>query len=654
MKKITWIFTLLALASVMAFAAGQQQSDSKQDATVVPITTVNSSTATTSMKYGEAPELTELVKTGKIPAVEQRLPKEPMVVTNVPEIGQYGGTWRMVSIGASDRMQLAYKNMEHLGRWNDAFTEVLPSFAKKWELLDGGKTIVISLREGTRWSDGELYTTEDIRFFWEDVLKFPDLKMAQSLYSVNGQLGELKIIDKNTFSITWQSPNYTFPELFYSYEFSMIYYPAHYLKQFHPKYTEKTKIDEAMKKAGFTVWTEYFNDITRLWNNPGTPTIDAWVVENKNDQAVQLLKRNPYYWKVDKSGNQLPYINEQRRTLLPDAQAMLLKALAGEVDYQSRRLAGVDNRPIAVQNQEKGDYTIVNLKGTGENAEVIMFNYFQEDSYKANLYMKKDFRVALSLAINRKEMNDVLVMGLGNPGNSIVGPQHPLYDQAIADKYAVYDPVQANKLLDGLGLTKKDSEGYRLRTDTGKRLSLELGTPGETMPKRGHEMIKEYWKQVGIELNVVYRERTLWHEVRTAYKFDLTSFNALAATFGGPSYSFAPQYYFAHSDYTYHGQKWADWVMSDGKKGVEPPPDLKPSIQRLYAIYKAIPTTPTSSERMKLEKEMLQIEADSMFMIGTYNMPAIGFYAFVKNSMRNIPSTLVTQQRDTCAWYIKK
>jgi len=624
------------------YAKGQEE---KSPATVAPVV------ANTSK---EAPELAELVKSGALPPLAQRLPKEPLVVENVPDIGQYGGAWRMVHLGPSDRNQMMYKNMEHFGRWNDTYTKIVPSLAKKWEMIDGGKTIVMYLREGTKWSDGTPFTTEDIRFFWEDVLKYPDLKIPQALYSSGGVLGDLKVIDKFTFSITWPNPNYTFEEKFYSYEFSMPYYPAHYLKQFHPKYTEKAKIDEAMKNANFTVWTEYFVDLTRLWNNPGTPTLDAWIVQNKNDQPVQVFKRNPYYWKVDKAGNQLPYINEQLRTLVPDAQAMLLKALAGEVEYQARRVNGVTNRPIAVQNQEKGDYKVVNVPDAGQTSATIYFNFFQADKYKAELYKDKRFRIALSVALNRKEMNDVLAMGLGYPGNANVGPKHILFDKAQAEKYAQFDPAEANRLLDEIGLTKKDSEGFRLRTDNGKRLTLELGSTGEFLPKRGDEMIKEYWKQIGIELNVVYRERTLWHEVRKAYSFDLSSFVGGAALIGGPTYSASPQYYFAHADYTYFGQKWADWVMSGKKTGEEPPADLKPAIERLYTIYTQIPMIATSEERLKLEKEMLQIHADSIMQFSTYMVPAVGLYAFVKNNLGNTVDPINPQQRDTGAWYIKK
>ncbi|MFH1571268.1 MAG: ABC transporter substrate-binding protein, partial [Gemmatimonadota bacterium] len=315
----------------------------------------------------------------------------------------------------------------------------------------------------------------------------------------------------------------------------------------------------------------------------------------------------------------------------------------------------VNNRTVLVENQQRGQYRVVPVGNPGGNAAAIFFNYWQDDPYKMRLYNDLSFRIALSEAINRQEINEVLYKGLGNPGNAFTGPGLPMYDQANADRYAAYDPDRANHLLDSLGLSRRDGQGFRRRQDNGQRLSMviNLYSEGAVGPGELMELIKKYWAEVGLELGIRPMERTLWHAARQAYDFDLSSYQNVVDYPGRPAYAFAPQWYFAHNQYVYWGQKWADWLMTGGKKGVPAPAGAR----RLYEILQEIPATRSAEERRALQREAHRIDAENLWMIGTLNGPPQGSFFVARNDFRNIPTSDAYFDMETCetsSWFFKR
>lgn len=607
----------------------------------------------------EAPELAALVAAGRLPPLSERLPREPFVVEAVEESGRYGGDWRQVHLGAPDRMQNVYLMQEHLGRWDRAHSRVVPSVAKGWEWSPDGRTVTFHLRPGMKWSDGDDFDADDFVFWYEDMIKFPLLadRIDDQELQVGGALAQLVKVDQYTFTITFAAPNYIFEEMLPSYEFEAIV-PSHYLKRFHPRYAGQARIDSAMAVDGASVWKDWFylKYYPMSPQSVGTPTLWAWTQTNALDQPVQVLARNPYYWKVDTEGRQLPYVDRIVRTLMPNSEAMLLKAVAGEVDYQSRRITGVKNRTVLVENQERGRYRVVPAGNPGFNESVLFFNFWQDrDPLRQRLYNDLAFRVALSVAINRQEINEILYKGLANPGNALTGPESPLYDQANADRHAEYDPDQANRLLDSLGLARRDGQGFRLRPDNGQRFSMvvNLYSEGAVGPSELMELVKKHWAAVGLELGIRPMERTLWHAARQAYDFDLSSYTMGVDFPGRPSYAFAPQFYFAHNQYVYWGQRWADWLMTGGQKGVAAPPGAR----RLYEILQQLPSVPSLEGRRELQREAHRIYAENLWMIGMLNGPPQGNYFVARNDFRNIPTQdayFDPEANETSHWFFKR
>lgn len=633
MKRLLSMALCLVVGAGLALASGAQE---RPDPTAAP--SVN-------LDLMEAPEFAEMVAAGELPPVGERLPENPVVLDGVDGLGSYGSAWRQVHLGANDRFQNMYHIQEHLGEWNKEFSAVVPSVAESWEWSNGGRTITFTLREGMKWSDGDDFDTDDFAFWYNDVLMNDELGQDRSVLSVGGRVAEFEQIDDLRFRFNFAEPNYIFEELLPSYLLDPIM-PSHYLKQFHPAYADMEDIEAAMADAGFEVWSEFFTKLFRFMdpNAIGVPTIRAWYQTNGIDEPVQVLARNPYYWKVDTAGRQLPYLDRIERRLMSDVEAMTLAALAGEVDLQFRRVDGVARRPAAVENQVSGNYTIVDVGAIGFQPWVVYFNWYQDDQLKADLYADLRFRRALSIGMNREQINDLVYKGLGNPSNSQVGPTYIAYDETTANMNAEYDPVAAAALLDEVGLTETDSDGFRLRPDTGDRLTLvvNLFQPGLGFGPEVWEIIKTNWAEIGIDVAIRPTERSLWHEARSSYDFDLSSYQGQGARPGNSSY-LAAQVYAAHGEYTYWGQKWADWLMSDGATGVEPPDDVK----RIYEIYLQMPSVASRADRADLEREVQRTFAEQLYIIGTLNEPSQGRFGYRHNTFMNVDTDVEYYSSET-------
>jgi len=590
---------------------------------------------TPATKYREAPQLAELVEKGELPPVDERLPKEPLVVEPVEEVGQYGGTWRQLHIGPVDLAQNWYMLHEPLGRYTMDFSKVVPNLPKGWEFSEDAKTITIYLREGMKWSDGEPFTADDFMFWYNDIVLNDELSPTKpSQLKRAGEVGVMEKLDDYTIRITFKEPYGAFEEfLTFPAWWAQLYQPAHYLKAFHKDYADSEELEAAMKKEGFDTWTELFAAKTAKFNNPGTPDVMPWIVQNSVEDPIQTLERNPYYWKVDPAGNQLPYIDKVTRTLVPDAEALLLKAIAGDADYQSRRVSSLANYPVVMENREKGDYRVLPNLSPQTNFGTIFFNYSHKDPVLKDLFLQRDFRIALSVAIDREEINQLLFKGQATPGQATVAPGSPWFEEEFLTKHAQYDPDQANQLLDGLGLTERDDEGFRLRAD-GKRLSLvDLAfTPWPDENVEIQELVKGYWKAVGVELIVKPTDRQLWGTQVHAGEHDVASYAANLGFFGNPP---TVRETFCISESGQHwAPQWGLWYQTEGKEGEEPPEEVK----KLQSLYERILSEPSAKRRIRLSKEGLALHADNVWMIGIVAGPKLGTFTIAKNNFRNVPS----------------
>ncbi|NPV06981.1 MAG: ABC transporter substrate-binding protein [Anaerolineae bacterium] len=586
--------------------------------------------ATPASKYSEAPELAALVAEGKLPPVDERLPKEPLVVEVVEEIGQYGGVWRQLHMGTTDLWQNYYKTAEFLGKFNPEGV-IVPNVAKGWEFSDDGKTITIYLREGMKWSDGAPFTTDDVMFWYEDIILNDELTPAKpSQLQRAGKLGVVEKVDDYTFTITWEEPYGAFYDHLSTFR---MWQPAHYLKRFHAKYARKEELEAAMKEEGFDTWTDLFGAKTAFANNPGTPDFMPWNPTNYVDAPVQVWERNPYYYKVDPAGNQLPYINRLERTLLPDAEAILLKAIAGEADFESRRIENVQNYPVVKENEEKGGYRVILEDNAGSNIGTTFFNYAHQDEYLRELFLEKDFRVAMSHALDRQEIADIVHKGLTPPSQVSVAQSSIWWEEWYSTNYIEYDPDKTNELLDSLGLDQRDDEGYRLRPD-GQRLMLinYIFDEARTSAVEMAELSKDYWNAVGVNVVNNPLDRQLWEVQTAALEHDLSAY---IANFGHKTQTPIQQLvmFCVSAGSTHWARAWALWYQSGGREGVEPPEKIK----ELQSIYEQCMAETSVERRNELIKQACANHAENLWMIGVVNESDYGRFMVVKNNLRNVP-----------------
>lgn len=598
-------------------------------------------------EYHEAPQLAELVAAGELPPVAERLPKNPIVVKPEETIGKYGGQLRNNITGQNTlrSSEAGYFNYEPLTIHNPQ-GEIVPNVAESWEWSDDYTVLTLHLREGIKWSDGVPFTADDLLFWWEDYILNDELVPSKPTLLTRGeQLAEFSKVDDYTVQFAFAEPYALFTTYLGSWGFprtdptSM---PKHYLSQFHPNYVEMEEIEAMMQEEGFDNWVDFFQHV-RSFDNPDKPSISAWIPNEWPPQPIQTYHRNPYYWKVDTAGNQLPYIDELRTIRVADPEATLLKTIAGEFDFvRIAYLGGPANLPVLAENKESGNYRFAYANWMPNSFANIMFNFTTQDPVKRELYNDVRFRRALSVAINREEIVKLIYKGGVFP--SQVAPAYgPPYhgESELFQSYAQFDPDLANQLLDEIGLTERDSEGFRLGPN-GEELLLVISAttawPVET--PQVMELVKNYWAEVGIRATVKPEAGELWAARHNAGEHDIS---ARGAHFGGgPVHPTLNSNTFALSGWQW-APDWALWLDTNGAQGVEPPDDVK----RLRQLREQILGEPDEAKRNELMQEVFRIHMDNLWSIGiVVDDPKFGQLTVVNNRLRNVPTWSISGE-----WY---
>jgi len=579
-------------------------------------------------KFNEAPNLAELVKQGKLPPVEKRLPDEPAVIEPLEETGQYGGIWRRAWLGPSDSPGPGRITYDSTVRWNLTGTNIIPNVVKSWKISKDGKLITLYLRKGMKWSDGEPFTADDITFWFDDIASNKELNpVFPSWLAPGGVPGKAKKIDDYTVELSFTQPHGLILEFL---AINWIFAPKHYLKQFHPKYADQKKLEEEAKKAGFNTWYQYFQNRNDWIQNPDLPTIRAWKPANPPDSKVWIMERNPYYWKVDTAGNQLPYIDRITHELVTNAEMVTMKAVAGELDMQLRHINFLDYT-LLKENEKKGEYRVIRwIPALGADVGIFV-NQNVKDPELKKLFTNIRFRQALSIAINREEINQLIYHGVGKPRAATVIPQSPYYDPSIEKLNAEYDPARANKLLDSLGLTKRDKDGFRLRAD-GKTLSITINVAPVFGPWTDVcEMIKGYWEKIGIKTAVNVIERALLYSRAYAGEFE-----TMAWSVDRSSQPWAyPIWWVPWTTESFFAPLTAVYFNTKGSGG-EPP--ATEDLKKVRELYDKMLTSPNPAQRQKLAHEILRLHAKNAWVIGTVGLvPSTMCIGVVKNYFKNVP-----------------
>jgi len=506
-------------------------------ATAVP-TQPPAATAAPVSKYKEAPALAELVKAGKLPVVDQRLPKNPCVMTGYEGIGKYGGTWRRAFQGVSDNWGPT-KVIDRAWGWFDKNLNLVPRLLESWSVSPDGKVWTIKLREGLKWSDGKAdYTTDDIAFWFQYELQ--NKKLTPGFQTPWGDpdktMVKFQTVDKYTATFTYGKPK---PMFIYNMTRGgtgggptiapLPVSPSHYMKAFHEDTTtDKDALAADVKKRGFADWQTYYMQFARQWNmNPDRPTLGAWVGKNTLTDEIFTMERNPYFFAVDSQGNQLPYIDKvTHRVYQASAPDVLtLRVTNGEIDMQYR-LMSIANLPVYKAGETKGDYKTI----LGALASHVCFNCNLTTKNKplAEFFNQRDARIAMSLAINRDNINQLVYNGLLTPRQYSPTKASPQYYEKLTTAYIKYDPDTANKMLDAAGYTKKDANGIRLYRDGSGPISFTIeGTNsiGGTDSDAANLMSKDLAK-VGIQATYKFVERSLYTQHYTANDIEAGWFGA--------------------------------------------------------------------------------------------------------------------------------
>ena len=596
----------------------------------------------------EIDPLKSQVGAGALPPLTERLPDNPLVVTPTDRIGKHGGTWNHALVGGGSFVMLVrYQGYEPQVRFNPDWTTVEPNVAQTVEVNDDATVYTFELRQGMKWSDGQPYTTEDVRFWFEDVFQNTDIgaTRSQSYWSSGGELAKLDIIDQHSFRVTFSSPNgLVLQNMARAAQDNTTRSPAHYLKQFHIKYNEKA--NELAKERGFDDWVALFHresgimDENVYYQNSNRPTLEAWAFTSApgEDTERAVAERNPYYFKVDTEGQQLPYFDRVVYQMVADPQVLLLKTLQGEIDYMGLYINTPANKPILFESKEKGNYDFFTLKQTAANAMVFMLNLNHTDPVKNELFNNRDFRVALSHAIDRQAMIDAVFVGQGKPAQPSILESDPLHNPVLSYQHTEYDPDKANEILDTI-IPNRDAEGYRLDKN-GERVTIifEIDQARTTFLDM-FELALPNFQDVGIDAQMRTMDRSLWEtRVRSGRDFDASAHQFGAN--GGIGAMLDPRYFVPFSRNSFYASGWALYYSNPtAENAIEPPAGVKAQQDR----YRKLLATADPQDQKAIMAEILE-EAAKQFLVFGVTLPPDS-YGVIKNDMvntlREMPNSFV-------------
>jgi len=578
----------------------------------------------------ETPMLQEEVSAGKLPGIEKRLPQAPLVVHlgAGAHLGMHGGTLQSLAGRSRDtRLFTIYGYARLVGY--DTSLKIVPDIAESYEVVEG-RIFTFRLRKGHRWSDGHPFTTEDFRYWWDDVANNRELSPSGPPrdMQVDGEFPKVEYLSDTAVRYTWSKPNPNFLPRLAGTSPLFIFRPAHYLRQFHKKYNPKVAKADAEGTAK-RKWSAVHNRMDNLYesDNPALPSLQPWVNTTKPPADRFVAVRNPYFHRVDERGRQLPYVD---RFVLGIADSKLIPAKtgAGEADLQARDL-NFNNYTFLKQHEKTNGYQTL-LWRAAKGSHVALFpNLNVNDPEWRKLLRDVRFRRALSLAIDRSLVNQVLYFGLAIESNDTVLEASPLYLPVYRDTWARYDRKTAARLLDEIGL-RRGRDGMR-RLPDGRPLEIIVETAGESTEQTDVlELIRETWREVGIRLFSKPSQREAFRNRVFAGETVMSVWSGIEN--GLPTADTAPNEIAPTSQLQLQWPKFGQYYETGGKNGEKV--DI-PEVQELADLYKEWRRSTSQEERTRIWHRMLSIYAEQQFVIGVVS--GVPQPVIARDTLMNVP-----------------
>lgn len=590
--------------------------------------------AAAAANYNEAPMLAERVAQGLLEPVEERLPKNPAVVDPVDNIGTYGGTIRMGFAGRHFvyNSMLAGRFTDHEAlTWAKDASELRPNWIEDYSISEDGTVFTIHLREGIRWSDGVLVTMDDLLFNYVEIPNNEDLMVNPPTW-----LRGVEVRPVGDYELEFHLPE---PAPLFVYTFqgastgiSGHLMPKHYMQQFHPDYADQDELQAMADEEGVDDWSDIFM-LKAANDNPDRPNLHMWVLKEATSERA-ILERNPYYWKVDTAGNQLPYVDQVRMEIVGSGDVVTMRAMAGEYDFTIFHLALADY-PTLAGNEEQGGYQAKLWTGVAVDSVLMFnFNYDDTDPVMADVLRMPEFRKALSYAINRDEINELIFLGTGKAVQISPMEGSPLFSEEFQQMYATYDLDRAAELLDEAGLTIGD-DGWRVRPD-GEPLRVELLVSSDWANHLDiAELIEDYWQAVNVHVDIQAVSFERRSQLEQALSFEVSMWkvdNLVYPTYLESARGFMTAV--AQAPYV-PANAWWDWVNSDGETGVEPPAWFLEDNE----LFREILRVTDEEERDALTLQLWERYYEDLWTIGV--VQEVPSPIVVANRLKNVPEVAI-------------
>ncbi|ULL15209.1 ABC transporter substrate-binding protein [Paenibacillus sp. H1-7] len=631
--KSSWYLLCMLLLAATGLVACESDPSSKTNVEVTPTTPPVVAPDKISA-FKEAPMLNKLVSSGTLKPVAERMPvKEDIMVEKVvEETGTYGGDWKLPWGGPNDRWTVGQPTEEALFRFNKDGSTVEPNVAKGYDVNKDSTEFTVYLRKGMKWSDGMPFTADDVIFYWEHMLTKETFgkKIYDAYYSVDPVSGEKALakvtkVDDYTFKVVHKYPSVQFLERV-AIDNKWFFAPAHFQKTILPEFVGDDKALEIAKKWGFEdiksflVATGYY-----YWVYPQIPTLRAWVAKNDPNSDQFIMERNPYFWKVDSAGNQLPYMDRIVAAKVQDPAQRILGTLAGDFN-----LLEFDFKDFTVlkENEKKANFRVIPWNTPAWSSAGIQLNQTIADPNLRKLFQDIRFREALSIAVDRKEISEIVTNGLGAPQQASVPEGLVGYQKGWAEQWSQFNPQRANQILDEIGLTQRDKNNFRLHPD-GSDLTITI-VEASTSTAPFLELVKKYYEAVGIKVDLKVVDQGTHQEQKYSNKIPATTENISIV-----NVSFRPDTLVPLRVLTPWYGSYGLYTSSNGKEGVKPEGD----VALILDYWNKVKASTTKEEINKWGNEIVKLHQKNQWIIG-YAGPTPKLIV-ASNKMHNVPKDLI-------------